>query len=341
MKAEGASPLMSIWDVVHHDAEGMILNWHYSIPDGIAFDAPEAVWYAGSEGLAAGTYHILIGTAYGTGWQTTRPIQFTLSEALDAGDQIHIECGQKSDTDPSNGRTLTVYAKGSTVAKQTTTTSSGTGGTSLGTIAPESANKTSGQFNSPQRIVYGYNRWSQSAHRQFYNSTAAAGAWWKPQNPWDRPPAQLATTRGFLAGYGEDFLSILEPVDVVTVLNNVEGFTEATETTRDKIFLPSLVNWNITPQLAGEGEEWAYYVQLARELGVSGRFDTGSANTFPELIKYRLDAQASPVHVFLRSCNRSGASTVWYMTSAGYAASVNAAACTAYRGCPACKIRKS
>ena len=327
------------WDVVHHFPNGdMALNWHYAFPTGIAFDAPEAIYYAPSGGLAAGTYHIAIGTAYGTGWSTSKHIQFTLTSAMDEGDQLYIDCGTNNANDPTNGRTWNVYAKGSTTSKQSGTTSDGTDGTLLGTIGATNAHKAEGNLNGISRVVYGYGRWSQSAHRQWLNSTAAAGAWWTPQNPWDRPPEQHGSVRGFLAGCSAEFLDILEPVDVVTALNTVEGFTETSETTQDKIFLPSLQEMYIKPQLANvEGVDWDYNKALAAEAGLTGKF--AQYGTYEILKKYNVSSKSSAVTVFLRSCSRGYASSEWYVYSSGSVG--NYYAYNALRGCPACIIKKS
>lgn len=337
-KAAGTS-YVAPWDVVHHMPNGdMVLNWHYAFPDGIAFDAPEAIYYAPAGGLAAGTYHIAIGTAYGTGWTTDKNIQITLTADMAEDDQLYIDCGTNNANDVTDGRTWNVYAKGSTTSKQTGTTSNGTGGTLLGTIGATNAHKPEGNLNGISRVVYGYGRWSQSAHRQWLNSDAAAGSWWTPQNPWDRPPAQHSSVRGFLAGCSPEFLEILEPVDVVTALNTVEGHAEATETTQDKIFLPSLQEMYVTPQLADvEGVDWDYNKALAAEAGLTGKFAQGG--TYEILKKYNVSSKASAVYVFLRSCYRGYASGEWYVHGSGY---VNGNyASYAYRGCPACIIKKS
>lgn len=319
------------WDVVNHDNTGMTLNWHYAFPDTVQFDAPEAIWYANSNGLAAGTYHIAIGSSYGSGWATSKAIQFTLSNALVNGDQIVIEELSNNNTDPTDGKTVSVYAKGAAEAKQTATTSNGTDGTLLGTIGPETAQKTNGQFNAISRVVSGSNRWSQSAVRQYLNSSAAAGAWWSAQNPWDRPPTQAATLRGFLAGCSSDFLSILQPTAVVTDLNTAEGYTETSETTYDKIFLPSRFEMR-----EAAGDSWEYYDKLAAQLGVN-YFGAGTSNAHDELKKYNLTSQSSSVYAWMRSPGASIANTVWIVATGGYFYGNNGAS-NAYRGCPACKI---
>lgn len=327
------------WDVAHYDTTGnAYLNWHFCLPDGVMFDAPEAIYFAGENGLAAGTYHIGIGTAYGTGWDTAKSIQFTLNNAMSAGDQFVINMGQDNKNDPTNGRTWNVYAKGDTTSKDTGTTSNGTGGTSLGTIGATNAHKPEGNLNGISRVVYGYARWSQSAMRQYLNSSAAANAWWTAQNDWDRPPTQHTTMRGFLAGYSADFVNALDTVDVVTALNTVEGHAETSETTQDKIFLPSLQEMYINPQLANvEGVDWDYNKALAQQAGLQGKFQ--QSQTYGILKKYRLDDKTSSAAVFLRSCYMSRAYTEWYISTSGYVTNSNAY--SALRGCPACKILKS
>lgn len=327
------------WDVVHHMPNGdVVLNWHYAIPDAIAFDAPEAIYYAPEGGLAAGQYYIGIGTAYGTGWVTTKHINFTLTSAMDEGDQLYIECSTNNANDPTAGATWKVFAQGSTTAKQTGTTSDSDTGTSLGTIGATNAHKPEGHLNAISRVVYGYGRWSQSAIRQWLNSTAAANAWWTPQNPWDRPPSQHSSVRGFLAGLAQELQDILVPVDVVTALNTQEGFAEDTETTQDKIFLPSLEEMYITPQLADvEGVDWDYNKALAAEAGLTGKF--AQYGTYEILKKYQVSSKTSAVGVWLRSCIRGSASYAWYVTYSGYVS--YGIAYNASRGCPACIIKKS
>jgi len=325
------------WDIMHYDDEGEVfLKWHYSFPDGVPFDEPEAIYYAPEGGLAAGQYYISIGTAYGTGWNTSKHINFTLTADMAKDDQLVIDCNKANATDPTDGRTWNVYAKGSTTSKQSGTTSDSNTGTNLGTIGAVNAHRTNGQLNAISRVVYGYGRWSQSAIRQWLNSTGAANAWWTAQNPWDRP-SSVHNLRGHLAGYSDEFLSVLEPIEVVTALNTQEGFTEASETTYDKIFLPSLEQMYINPEWTGEGEAWDYMKELATQAGLTDKFQRSS--TYPILITYNVSAHSSAVYAWLRSASRGGAYLAWLVYSSGYVGHGNA--CSAYRGCPACKIKKS
>ena len=326
------------WDVAHIFSNGDVaIKQHFAIPEGVPFDEPEAIYYAdGTE--TAGTYHIGIGFNYGDGWKTTKTIQITTNVDMAEGDQLVINCGTNSANDPTNGRTWNLYAKGSTTSKDTGTTSDGTGGTSLGSTSSSGAGYTNGRVNAPQRIVYGYGRYSQSAIRQYLNSRAAVGAWWSAQNAWDRPPAVAATLRGWATGMTQDLYDLLEPVPVVTAINTVEGSADTTETTNDKVFLPSLQEMYINPQLANvEGEDWDYFKELASEAGLTGKF--AQYGTYPILISYRVDSTTSPVPVWLRSAYRGYAHVAWFVGSGGSVG--NDSAYHAIRGCPACIIKKS
>ena len=338
-KTAGGAALDNPWDVVHHYENGdMALNMHFAFPDGMPFDAPEAIYYAPDGGLAAGQYYITIGMAYGNGWKAGHHINFTLTDAMEAGDQLVISTATDPNTDPTAGRAWNVYAKGSTTSKQNGVTSDSTEGTELGSTSTSGVGFKNGNINAPQVVVYGYGRWSQSAIRQYLNSAAAAGAWWTPQNPWDRPPAQAATVRGFLACCSPEFVAALDEVEVVTAINTVEGSTEVTETTMDKIFLPSKTQLYMVEQYA-EDEPWDYFEQLAVEAGLSGRFQDHP--TVYEVIKrYNLESQSSAGYAWLRSSNRPYATNAWYVSPGGTVI-YGLGAYNAIRGCPACKFKKS
>lgn len=307
-------------DELLEDAEsihGAFFEWDKTLPFGTQFDAPEAIYYFdGTE--AAGTYHIEIGTAYGDGWSTSKAIQFTLTEAPAADDQLVISCGDNNANDPTNGRTWNVYAKGSTTSKQSGTTSNGTGGTKLGSTSTVSAHNTNGRVNAISRVVYGYNRWSQSGLRQYLNSEAAAGAWWTAQNPWDRPHALAATKNGFLKGYEASVVQHLKPIKVVTVACNADGNTE--DVTYDRVFLRSLEQMYVGPYIAGkEGAFWEYYKRLL------GRTTPASiGQTYTRLIKYDLVATTSAQTCWCRSATLHNANSAVLVNSSGSVYNANA-----------------
>lgn len=326
------------WDIVHYDSNGnAYIKWHYANPDTISFDEPEALYYFDGTEQAGVEYYILINISYGTGWIANTGIGFILNSAPEEGDQFVLNTNKDNKNDPTN-MTWSVYSAGKTTVKQTGTTINSTAGIKLGETSTTGIGYTNGRVNSPQRVVYGYNRWSQSCIRQYYNSHNEAGAWWSIKNPWDRPPAIAFTLQGFMAGLSDELLSIVSLSDVTTALNTVEGNSSTTETTQDYFFLPSLEQMYINPQLSGtEGESWDYYKTLAQETGLPGKFQTGQ--TYTCLITNNITDKNTPVNVRLRSASRGYAYNTWYIYSSGYVGSYYAY--YAYRGCPACKILKS
>lgn len=290
---------------------GAFFEWDKTTPTGVPFDAPEALYYFdGTEG--AGQKYITVSVAYNTGWVAGSNINITLTEAPAADDQLVVDCGQNYANDPTASRNWYVYAKGETTPKQSGTTSNSANGAKLGETSTVDTMHTNGRVNAPQRVVYGYNRWSQSALRQRLNSEAAVGAWWTPQNEWDRPPAQAATLAGFLAGYAEDVRRHFKPIKVVTVANNADGNAE--DVTYDRVFLASLEQMYCVPQFAAkEGEYWEYYKRL---LGRTTPAPT--SQTYARLIKYALNAPTSAQYCFRRSAYRYNAINVWHVSSSGH-----------------------
>jgi len=309
------NPEMNLCSVSDEELEGgtsvhgAFFEWDKTIPFGVPFDEPEAICYFdGTEG--AGTFNIGIGMAYGTGWSTSKHIQFTLNVAPSNGDQLVINCGTNAANDPTNGRTWNLYAKGSTTSKDTGTTSNGTSGTNLGSTDSTSVGKANGKINAPQRAVYGYNRWSESLLRQYLNATSASG-WYAAQNPWDRPNTTAVAREGFLYGYGADVYKYFKPIKVVTVACNADNNAE--DVTYDRVFLSSLEQMYCVPQFSGkEGSYWEYYKRL---LGRTTPAAQGS--TYPRLIKYALNAPTSAQNCWRRSANSNSAATAWFVGTSG------------------------
>lgn len=322
-------------DIVHfgnvelEDGEivpGMWLQWHYCTPFGIQFDNYEA-FYVATEGLAAGTYHVSLAQTWSKA--IAGSYQFTLTQDVPAGGYL-MGFTQMPDKNPDTWTVSSYASQTATTAIETVAVASGDGGTDLGTMAYT----VPGALNCMQRVGYGYNRWSQSGIRQWLNSKAAAGSWWTPQNDFDRAPNELASQRGFMAGFSDEFLSILGKVKVTTALNTVEGHATDREDTYDTFFLPSLEQMYGTPQLAGaEGEYWEYW---KRALGLASPSGTGSANIHEAYKTYAINAKTSAQSVRLRSAHRGSAYGTWLVYSTGYLHSSTANG--SGRCAPACVI---
>lgn len=288
---------------------GMYLQWHYCSPYGVQFSHQQAFLDC-PNGLAAGTYYIGIGDNWGTNTVAGTSWSFTLAQPVPAGgrlsgfegmpDQVSTNWRVKSWASPTDADPIEMV-----------TVVAGTTGTNLGTM--RLTRQSDEGLNCIQAMAYGHNRWSTSAIRQYLNKGGAD--WFVSQEAYDIRPDQYAK-HGFLDGFGVDFLAAIKPIKITTALNTVEGYTDTTEATHDKIFLPSLEEMNGTPQLANV--EGPYYEYWRRRLGLNGFAKTGSSNKYSGYLIPGINAQTSPQYVRLRSAYRSSAYTTWYVSSAGF-----------------------
>lgn len=309
------------------EVPGMYVQWHYATPFGVSFDNYEAFYYAERE-LPAGTYYITVGETWGNNCVKDATYHFTLTKPVPVGGQLSGFRGMP-DQAAANWK---VYSYESANAKdpiETVSVTAGAQGTSLGTLL----HAGDGTLNSIQKTAYGSNRWSQSAIRQWLNSEAGIGEWWTPQNNFDRQPDQLATKAGFLSGFDEEFLSCIQAVKVTTALNTVTDSADGEkEDTYDKVFLPSIEQMYIKPQLSGAEGEYFEYWKHASELTAPMEY----YQTYPQVRTYAIENHASARSVRLRSAHRGSAYSTWCIHSSG---SVNnGSAVTAYRCAPACVI---
>lgn len=327
-------------DVVHFEnvdiktgenVPGMFLQWHFHSPFGMQFCNAQAFYVAEEEKLPAGTYNIIIGDNWGDNCKKGEQYQFTLTQPVPVGGQIgglYAMPDKKQETWNVKTYKDNVTAE----AIETAQLTAGSEGMNLGTLSLAG----DGKLNDLQRVAYGWNRWSKSAIRQYLNSTAPKGKWWKPQSKYDRPPEQLATKDGFLAGYPEDFLKVIKNVKVRTSLNNVCDKLEGSyEDTYDKIFLPSLEQEYITTQYAGiEGDVWEYWKKATERTEPTQwwkKYEEGG-----HTITYGINGKTTAKHVRLRSTYRGNSYDVWFISPGGYVSTNNAA--NAYNFVPACVI---
>lgn len=329
-------------DVVLQDAEtvpGMFLQSHYAMQP-VAFDGNEAFYidYDGSTfaDLPAGTYHFTMGNSWGSNVVSGKVYQFTTTETgkIFQFGTATSTIGGLPDQNPANWRVLVFADQNTLTPLERVTLTEGSDGTDLGTLSSSTKYSTTG-MNNMQRASYGYGRYGHSAMEQWLNSSANAGAWWTPKNPFDRPPDQLATLQGFMKGFDEAFLNILKPVRVRTALNSTSDSELGTyEDVYDTFFPASLEEEYIVPQLSGvEGDYWEYW---KRRLGLSSLQVQGAAGTNAAHIRYAYDAKTSAQTCRLRSASRGYANYAWYVGSTGTAYSSYAT--YANRCAPACVI---
>ena len=343
---DGTNDYVLPWDIVaFSDFElqsgetkpGMAIQSHYAM-QAVQFDASEAV-YVCTTALPAGTYHFSIGSNWGMHCVSGKSYQFTLTQQIPAGGQIVIGDGDNfyawraPDVAPSSWKVHTFANASSVTPIESVGLIEGQTGTNLGTLSTTTKFGASGMTNL-QMAAYGYNRWSHSANRQFYNSDADVNAWWTPQHDSDRPPQQLAQIKGFMAGFDEEFLNIIKPIKVTTALNTASDSEIGTsESTFDTFFLPSLEQEYVVPQLAGvEGTYWPYWKE---RLGLASPQRSNEINT--RHIRYAYNAKTSAQGCRLRSLTRYHSYLTWYVYSNGGIGD-GSHATVALRGCPACVI---
>lgn len=221
------------WHITHFDTaeledgeniQGTFLEAHYTTPFGVQFS--NRAFLRCPDGLAAGTYNVTLGAKWGEkDAQKDTTWQFTLTKAVPAGGSV-AGFTQMPDVVASNWKATSYAADGITVI-ETVPITSGSGGTSLGTMQLSTRNSN---LNSMQEAGYGWNRWKYSAARQWLNSNQPKGKWWTKQDDWDVAPSQLATKDGFLCGMPAEMLAVLKTVKVTTLANTVNdgGVTDIT-----------------------------------------------------------------------------------------------------------------
>jgi hypothetical protein len=306
------------WRVNHFDnvelaggttLPGMFLQAHFASPFGVQFSQCQAFYYA-EEGLPAGTYHL---TNNDVTWgDNCKPgsYSFTLTQPVPKGGKL---AGFKYMPDSKmESWQVSSYNADSKTIIETVSVISGALGTKLGDW-PRYYDGTS-NINGIQRTAYGHNRWATSALRQYLNSDKGKGEWWTPQSKFDIAPTELATKAGFLTGLPEGLKAILKAVKVVTYCNTVDGDDKAqgSDVTYDKVFLPSLEQMYVKPQVAGEGNAHEYWKRVAGTSEPLAQY-----GTCPQYIHYGADNNSSPCGVRLRSAYRGYSSSTWYVSSSG------------------------
>jgi hypothetical protein len=189
---------------------------------------------------------------------------------------------------------------------------------------------------------YGYNRYSESGYRAWLNSRKKAGEWFETtferngetltRREADVAPSQLNQYSGFMAGFDEEFLSILKPTQIATACNtSTDG--GVIDTTYDTFFLPSLENICVTSAATAgsEGGNWDYWAQ---RVGINAR---AINQPFERGITYALEKHTSAQEVRLRSVQSFNAYNGYILFKDGRA--IGGGAVSGFQRCaPACVI---
>lgn len=294
------------WQITHFDEveledgeiiQGTFLEAHYTTPFGVQFS--NRAFLRCPDGLKAGTYNVTLGAKWGDkDAQKDTTWQFTLTKDVPTGGSV-AGFTQMPDVTSSNWKATSYAADGITTI-ETVPITSGSGGTSLGTMQYATRN---GNLNSMQEAGYGWNRWKYSAARQWLNSTQPKGKWWAKQDDWDIAPAQLAQKDGFLCGMPAEMLAVLKTVKVTTLANTVND-GGVTDITYDKVFLASMSQMNVNMSKE-EGVVHEYWQRRTKS-----KTPIEPWKKYPFMIRYSAANHTSPQHVFSRSAGRGNASYV-------------------------------
>lgn len=318
-----------VWDVIGIDEEtptdtqfthSLTLGLHDCFTE-LQYGNREAL-FAFPNGLAAGEYHFTISAQPWFAGDVGKTVSFTLASAIPAGGQLVVNNGYNA---TMIGSTISSYASGSAAtAIETTSIAESSSGTDLGSVA--NALSEDGNTNSIQRALLGSNNWAESAMRQYLNSAAAAGSVWTSQTKFDRPPAWVANTPGFLNNVDPEFVSVLGRVNKITTLNTVtDGGSK--ETKPEKVFLLSRSEVYAGDEVTGgEGAPYSYYKNYS-DLNAPGTGADGNR------IKYRNGAAK---YWWLRSPYVGNANIVRGISPTGTLYSNTATA--SYGVAPACVI---
>lgn len=302
------------WQITHfedvelEDGEtihGTFLEAHYATPFGVQFS--NRAFLRCPDGLKAGTYNVTLGAKWGDkDAQKDTTWQFTLTKAVPAGGSV-AGFAQMPDLVSSNWKATSYAADGITTI-ETVPITSGSGGTSLGTMQYATRN---GNLNSMQESAYGWNRWKFSAARQWLNSTQPKGKWWTKQDDWDIAPSQLAQKDGFLCGMPAEMLAVLKTVKVTTLANTVND-GGVIDITYDKVFLASVSQMNVNMSKE-EGTVHEYWQRRTKS-----KTPIEPWKQYPFMIRYSAANHTSPQLVLSRSACRSNANGVMYVNTSGY-----------------------
>lgn len=289
---------------------GTFLEAHYTTPFGLQFS--NRAFLRCPDGLAAGTYHLMLQQNWGNNAKANTYWQFTLTKDVPTGGSVY-GFTQMPDVAPSNWKATSYAADGITTI-ETVAVTSGSDGTDLGTMQYATRN---GNLNSMQESAYGWNRWKYSAARQWLNSTQPKGKWWTKQDDWDIAPSQLATKDGFLCGMPADMLAALKTVKVTTLANTVND-GGVTDITYDRVFLASMSQMNVNMSK----EEGAVHEYWQRR--TNSKTPIEPWKTYPIMIRYSAANHTSPQYVFSRSAYRGSACNVMFVNTSGHVFGANA-----------------
>lgn len=200
--------------------------------------------------------------------------------------------------------------------------------------------------SSKNIFAYGDNNWARSGLRQYFNSSANAGAWWASTHTGDVAPSRLNSVRGYMAGCSANLLAALsdgnggyKKVMVDCGGNNYQDASVASRVA-DTFFLSSRTEMDGS-SMSNDGTVDVYWKWAAK--AANGGVDVNPSDYTTILSNLRVTKSVtaktgSAVIARLRSAVRGASYYAWYVGTAGKLNSGTASYASA--GAPACVIYK-
>ena len=161
------------------------------------------------------------------------------------------------------------------------------------------------------RYVYrdGYNRYRDSAIRQWLNSDAETGQWWESTHIGDNPPSNVLNYRtGFIKCLDPSFVSVINPVKIQVAANtSTDG--GATDIMYDRFFPLSLEEAYGVVQVANV--EGPYFPYWKTATGYDSPTNGSSSSTVDARKIARYDDHSSTAGAHLRSASKNTAYNAW------------------------------
>ena len=329
------------WDVVYFapvtDENGVIhenamwLQSHYALPP-MPFYERQA-FYVAPEDMPAGSYYFRLGRQVSQYVTSSTNIQFTTTGVIKAGTPLTVETEDGGDPHSLALSYWRVRAYQNGVLNEATdtfTVSEGYDGTLLGTLKNRASLVESNGLNAYNPVIFGLNSWEGSSLRQWLNSDAAAGGWWRPIKSFDTPSSHLNQKQGFIAGLQKEFAAIIKPIKVTTSVLGTTSIDDI-DITYDKFFCAASNEEYCENVVPYEGEVWEYWVNRLGELHEQ-------SVEKPEHIRYMIDNHTQAAEVALRSITHGYDYLFYGINKAGYYVNSDGTANYSYSAAPACVI---
>ena len=298
-----------VWDIIGFDHDvpadtnythSMTLGLHDVLNQAMKLSESQATWYIDEntypQGLSAGTYFFTLPENYAVADGGGKTYNFTLTNAVPVGGQIHFDWLQNKNA--ADCKILTYTSPEEKEYIEEVGVTEGEGGTAMPTLSVAAVTDNT---NCVYRMRYGSNNWSDSALRQWLNTDAEGNAWWEPKTVFDRPSSNVATA-GFLKGFDPAFLDVIGEVTKTTQQSVSDGY--GLETSTERFFLlsrPEIYAGTERSADGADGTVYAYYGVGYSDLTAPG---TGADSN---RIKYR---SGSATYWWLRTPNSTGGSNV-------------------------------